>query len=86
MELPTSGSLGDAVSTASMLLARDYGLTPRETEVLEQLLAGRSSTVIANDLVISDNTVRAHMKRIYGKLGVSSREELFGRAMGRSLE
>lgn len=85
VETPTVSSLGDAVQAASASLARDFSLTAREAQVLEQLLLGRSSTVIASELVISDNTVRAHMKRIYGKLGVSSREELFERAMGRSV-
>lgn len=53
-----------------------YGLTPRENDVLKELARGHSSGYIATAFCISANTARSHMKRIYKKLGVTSREEL----------
>ena len=57
-------------------VAKRGGLTPRETEVMCCLGRGHGVTYVANSLVISENTVRTHVRNIYHKLGVSSREEL----------
>jgi DNA-binding NarL/FixJ family response regulator len=51
-------------------------LTPRETDVLELLQAGRSNAEIAAALHVSVETVRTHARRIYRKLGVKTRREL----------
>jgi LuxR family maltose regulon positive regulatory protein len=48
-------------------------LTGRELEVLQLLTTGLSTTEIAEELVISVNTVRSHVKNIYDKLDVHSR-------------
>jgi LuxR family maltose regulon positive regulatory protein len=50
-------------------------LSERELEVLRLLNTHLSSTEIAEQLYISVNTVRYHIKNIYGKLGVHSRSE-----------
>lgn len=55
----------------------DKGLTKREQEVLELLLARKSISDIENALVIARGTAKAHISHIYTKLSVSSREELF---------
>ncbi len=57
-------------------IGEEQKLTPRELEVLEELAYGHSSSYIAKVLYVSNNTARSHMKNIYKKLGVSSREEL----------
>jgi DNA-binding NarL/FixJ family response regulator len=54
-------------------------LTPREAEVLELLQSGRSNAEIAQMLQVSIETVRSHARRIYRKLGVSTRRELRAR-------
>jgi DNA-binding NarL/FixJ family response regulator len=51
-------------------------LTPRETDVLELLQAGRSNAEIAVALHVSIETVRTHARRVYRKLGVKTRREL----------
>lgn len=56
--------------------AEKFGLSPRETEILGYLGRGHGIVFIANTLVISESTVRTHVKNIYKKLGVNSREEL----------
>lgn len=59
-----------------------YGLTNTEDRVLHQLLSGR----VASEIALADGgsleTVRAHIKAIYAKVGVCSRESLF-HAIGR---
>jgi DNA-binding NarL/FixJ family response regulator len=48
-------------------------LTPREVEVLERIVAGRSNKDIATDLFISEATVKSHVNSLLGKLGVADR-------------
>ena len=48
-------------------------LSPQERRVLRMLAAGRSNPQIAAELVVSVNTVKAHVKNIYRKLNVSTR-------------
>jgi DNA-binding NarL/FixJ family response regulator len=57
---------------------RDSGpdaLTEREREVMTSISRGRSNRDIANELVISEKTVKNHIRAIYDKLGVGSRSE-----------
>jgi DNA-binding NarL/FixJ family response regulator len=55
-------------------------LTPREAEVLDLLQTGRSNAEIAELLQVSIETVRSHARRIYRKLGVTTRRELRARS------
>lgn len=48
-------------------------LTPREQGVLRELALGLSNRQIAEKLVVSEDTVKAHLRNIYRKLGVSTR-------------
>lgn len=57
-------------------LAQDRGLSARETEILGYLARGRSQPYIREELVLSKNTVASHVKHIYQKLNVHSRQEL----------
>ncbi len=52
-------------------------ITPRETQVVAQVLEGHSSESIAKSLGISTGTVRIHRRNIYAKLDISSQQELF---------
>jgi len=58
-------------------LLSKYDISTREQEVLELLLAGESRLAIADKLFISENTVKTHISRIYKKMQVSNRAELF---------
>ena len=53
----------------------DLNLTRREQEILEQLTQGFSNKEIGDRLNVSFDTVRWHLKQIYGKLHVRSRTE-----------
>jgi LuxR family maltose regulon positive regulatory protein len=50
-------------------------LSPQEIRVLRLLAAGLSNGEIASELVVSINTVKTHVKSIYRKLNIRSREE-----------
>jgi DNA-binding CsgD family transcriptional regulator/tetratricopeptide (TPR) repeat protein len=55
--------------------AAPFGLTPRELEVLQLVVAGQTNREIADTLFISENTAGVHVSNILGKLGVSRRME-----------
>jgi LuxR family maltose regulon positive regulatory protein len=55
-------------------------LTKREQEILELMAAGLTNPEIAEELVISPETVKKHAGNIYGKLGVHSRTEAAAKA------
>ena len=55
-------------------------LSEREREIVRSLARDRTATEIADDLFISVNTVKSHLKSVYRKLGVGSRSEAMRRA------
>jgi len=55
-------------------------LTRRETEVLQLLSQGKTTPLIADEIFVSKETVRSHMKNIYSKLQANSKAEAIKRA------
>jgi DNA-binding NarL/FixJ family response regulator len=55
---------------------RDFGLTPRELEILQHIVAGRSNKEIAAELKLSANTVAVHRANIMDALGIHKTAEL----------
>jgi DNA-binding NarL/FixJ family response regulator len=55
--------------------SRPGGLSPRESEVLGLVAAGKTNRAIATELFISEKTVARHVSNIFMKLGLSSRAE-----------
>jgi DNA-binding NarL/FixJ family response regulator len=75
---PASHNLPDAGAEA------DWGLTPRQHEVLALLMQGKSNQQIAEALGLSANTVKVHLVTIFKILGVSSRTEALLAGLRRS--
>ena len=57
-------------------VAERFGLSPRELEVFMMLARGRDRAYIQEQLVVSRNTVKAHVKHVYAKLGIHTHQEL----------
>ena len=57
------------------------GLTPAENRVLLSLLDGKDADQITRKMNVSMVTIRTHIRSIYSKLEVNSRERLFAKAM-----
>ena len=70
----------------AILKLGEYGLTERELDIAMLLCKGRTYESCARLLGISINTTRTHIRRMYGKLGITSKEELIDLAEGRSAE
>lgn len=58
-------------------LTQVFGLTASEAGVAKRLVGGDRAEKVAEDLGLSLETVRTHIRRIYNKLSIGSREELF---------
>ena len=50
-------------------------LSEREFDVFKQIFSQKTNSEIADELFVSINTVKTHLKNLYGKLGVSNRKE-----------
>jgi NarL family two-component system response regulator LiaR len=76
-------------NTKGVAVARDlpetFGLTPRECEVLALMVEGLSNPDIAERLVVSRSTAKAHVSNILSKLGVSNRAEAIALALQHNL-
>ena len=63
------GALTRGDEKARLLVA----LTPREREILRELVGGGSNKVIARAIGLNENAVKFHLKNVFRKLGVSGR-------------
>jgi len=71
-------------STREVAVREDVGaLTQRELEVLRLAARGMSNKDIANELLLSLPTVKAHLVNVFNKMGVGSRTEAVLRALGK---
>jgi DNA-binding CsgD family transcriptional regulator len=58
-------------------IAQIFGLSERETEVLQLLLEEKTAAQIAEALVVAPGTAKAHIGNVYKKIDIHRREELF---------
>lgn len=58
------------------VVAREFGLTEREAEVMVLLAKGRTRARIQEELYLSSGTVATHARHIYQKVDVHSKQEL----------
>lgn len=71
-----SDALEHSLMVGCELLQKKFGLSDRETEIAFLLARGYSRPYIREKLFISKNTVATHIRHIYGKLDIHSKEEL----------
>jgi DNA-binding NarL/FixJ family response regulator len=79
------GQLGNRTPVEDQAEAARAGLTSREIEVLRLVAYGMSDQQVAAKLVVSRRTVHSHLRSIYRKLEVGSRNEAARRAVERRL-
>jgi DNA-binding CsgD family transcriptional regulator len=71
-----------ALTERRSLFTRSHALSPRETDVIEQLATGADTRAIAEVLFVSEYTVQDHLKSIYFKTGTRTRRALLARIAG----
>ena len=73
---PTGEQIEDYYAASVAAFARDHGLTPREAQVCALLVRGRSVKFAAQELGITENTAWTHIKNLYAKCGVGTKQDL----------
>ena len=71
---PAAKDISDLAGPSSSGLSD--GLSGREVEVVNLVARGETNREIAETLVIAENTVKVHLRNIYGKLNLRNRQEL----------
>ena len=73
----TALSMEEKLTKVLLVVKEAESLGIREREILELILNNKRRKDIANDLHLSENTVKTYTRSLYSKLGVSCREELY---------
>lgn len=66
----------DRVERRCREISKQAQLTPRESDILGCLAQGRSTQYMAEKFTVSENTVKSHVKNVYQKLGVHSKQDV----------
>ncbi|MFB4312834.1 response regulator [Actinomadura sp. 21ATH] len=77
---PAAATVGRAVDRAR------HGLSGREAEVMDLIAQGRTNREIAEQLFLTEKTVKNHVNRIFAKLGVGNRAAAIARWLGTAVE
>lgn len=81
MRVSTRAAASEAARVEAMKPALEsWTLTPREHEIMRELQWHRPLQSIASSMGVSINTMKTHVRTIYGKLGVSRRAQAIERA------
>ena len=73
--MPLGGVSSSKLALSTVEGIQIEALSQQEVRVLRLLVAGLSNADIARELVVSTNTIKTHVKTIYRKLNVKSRDE-----------
>lgn len=77
--------IGDGIANTLAAHRGEETLTTREIEVLQLVAAGNSNKQIAAQLLVTEDTIKAHMKRIIAKLGANDRTHAVTLALARGI-
>ena len=88
-EEPAAGHESDLsyvgnLSARCEAIGEEYYLSQREIEVMQLFMQGYTMSSIAKELFISENTVKTHTRRLYSKLGINKKQQLFNLVNGRT--
>lgn len=72
----SAARMDDSLDEICDAISAEFGLTPRESEILPSVARGRTLARIQQELFISTSTVNTHIRHIYAKCGVAGRQEL----------
>ncbi len=73
---PTGEQVEDYYAASMAEFAHRHGLTPRETQICALLVRGRSVKFAAQELGITENTAWTHIKNLYAKCAVGTKQDL----------
>ncbi len=74
---PGEGGLGmDDLAGVARFAATEHGLTQRESEVMVLLVKGKTRRAICEELTVSPDTVKTHVRAVYRKFDVHAQQEL----------
>ena len=73
---PTGAQIEDYYAASIATFAHAHNLTPRESQVCALLVRGRSVKFAAQELGITENTAWTHIKNLYAKCGVGTKQDL----------
>ena len=85
LRTPLEGAVGEAGASTGKedgldgrlrILADVHALSPREIEVMRRLVRGHTKRHIADELCLSEDTIRYYTKQLYRKLDIHSRQDL----------
>ena len=68
-----NGELAPVTKDAALTVTHD--LSQRELEILQLVAQGHTNAEIAESLIIAENTVKVHMRNIFGKLQLRNRQQ-----------
>jgi DNA-binding NarL/FixJ family response regulator len=54
-----------------------YKITDRQSEIIQKIISGDSNRLIAENLGITESTIKGHITNIYDKLGIYNKMQLF---------
>ena len=75
-DLNSDSDLRSAIDRHRDSIMDEFGLSPREREVVNNILNGETRASAAKKLFISERTVKFHIENCYKKMGVSGKNEL----------
>ncbi len=65
--------------------AAEEPLSPREIDILRMVAAGKANKVVARELAVSEDTVKAHLRSVFSKLNVNDRTQAVTVALRRGI-